>query len=94
MKFEDPATEEQLLVRELAWTSLQGLLGQPKTPQLIDQILRTCREALQGYFVAYHDSPVETDLLLLVGKRTDSGLYAIDTLVISDMFQKENKQNA
>lgn len=92
MKFEDPATEEQLRVRELVWESVQGLLGKPKTPQLIDLILKTCREALDGeYFVAYHDSVPESDLLLLFGKKTYSGFYTLETIVIQDAFQKQKE---
>ena len=95
MKFKDTATDEQLRIREVTWASVQGFLGQPKTPQLIDLILKTCREALNGeYFVAYHDIVPETDLLLLLGKREESGLYTIDSILINDMFKKEEVKNA
>ena len=95
MRFKDPLSEEQRRLREVTWESLNELMGQPKTPQLIDLILKTCREALDGeYFVTYHDMNPETDLLLLLGKKTDSGLYTIDSILINDMFKKEEVKNA
>lgn len=89
--FKDTATSEQLRVREVVWNSVQPFVGKPKTPHLVDSILKACRDALEGkYFVAYHDCSPETDLILLVGGRTESGLYTIDTILMNDVFQTEN----
>lgn len=94
MKFEDTATDEQLRIRKATWGSIQGLMGKPKTAQLIDLILKTCRKALNGeYFVAYHDIAPDTDLLLLLGKRQDSGFYTIDSILINDMFKTDKGQD-
>ena len=90
MKFKDPATEEQIRVRDVVWTALQDLLDQPKTAALIDLMLQKSREALEGqYFVAYHDLPSPTGLMLILGKRDQDGSYTIDSILIDNAFQEE-----